>query len=129
MSHLTYEPMSGATEMKTTLLEQFCGAPPQLRKRFIQIGEQQGFTAVADMSRERDEAFFGSCVADLRRAGKTDEEVKAFAESLSFLPQDELDFLVALCVQIDAPGRVTFLRGFTEHIQRLFNAPPADTLQ
>lgn len=127
MTERTFEPMTDRVEHKTTLLKQFTAAPTTLRKKFMRLAEQQGFVDSTEMSQGRDEAFFHCCVADLRARRRTDPQIKAFVSRLGSLPNDELDFLVVLCIEIDA-AKVRFVPGFTGHVERLLDGL-APTLQ
>jgi hypothetical protein len=119
MTQKTYEPMRHGVEDKNILLKQFTGAEPAKRKKFMRLAEQQGFVDAAELTRDRDEAFFGCCVADMRARGRSDDETKKFVSKLGSLPNDELDFLVVLCTDVENT-KVTFVPGFTRHIERLF---------
>jgi hypothetical protein len=122
MAERTFEPMKEGVEHKNTLLKQFTAAPSALRKKFMRLAEQQGFVVATEMTKVRDEAFFGACVTDLRSRRRSDDDVKAFVSRLASLPNDELDFLVVVCIEIESTGKVTFLPGFTRHIERLFES-------
>jgi hypothetical protein len=114
--------MGHGVEAKNTLLQQFTGAPAPMRKKLMRLAEQQGFIDSAEMTKARDEAFFGCCVADLRARRRTDAQIKQFVSRLGSLPNDELDFLVVVCMEIENAAKVTFVPGFTRHIERLFES-------
>jgi hypothetical protein len=122
MTEPTFEPMTDGVAPKDALLEQFTAAPAPLRRKFMRLAERQGFVASTEMTQMRDQAFFGCCVADLRARRRTDPQIKAFASRLASLPNDELDFLVVVCIEMENNGRVTFVPGFTRHIERLLEA-------
>ena len=121
MTETTYEPMGHGADAKNTLLQQFTGAPAPMRKKLMRLAAQQGFVDSAEMTKARDEAFFGCCVADLRARRRTDAQIKDFVSRLGSLPNDELDFLVVVCIDMDNAAKVTFVPGFTRHIERLLD--------
>lgn len=122
MTETTYEPMGHGAEAKATLLQQFTAAPTAMRKKLMRLAAQQGFFEATEMTKARDEAFFGCCVTDLRARRRTEAQIKQFVSRLGSLPNDELDFLVVVCIDMDNPAKVTFVPGFTRHIERLLDS-------